>query len=136
MGGGLVLERMTVTRIVATDVALNRASFTGTVMRTAPDEVLVIGMDQVPVLDDAAAIVFTDTGHHGVTLSSEDADWLMARASEWAAPHRRPSFAQGMVLGLPVKVLFDVRETRFVVPSALAADFEERYETLIRRERP
>jgi hypothetical protein len=121
-----VLERLTVTRVVTTPEALDAATMpTGViVLRTAPDEALVLGTGDF-VVDDPHAIVVADAGWSGVWLDSADAGEFLSHHCAWPRPATRPAFAQGMVAHMPVKLWLEEHRTLFVIPHVSAVDFGE-----------
>jgi hypothetical protein len=120
-------EILPVTRVVATPAALDEAGWdpASIVLRTAPDEALVIG-GAVPTIQDEWAIVVADGGWAGIRLNGAEADQLLQSACEWEPPIARPAFAQGMVAQLPVKAWFGTERVLLVVVSALAAELADR----------
>lgn len=127
------LERVAAVRIVATPATLDAAAWPANaiVLRTAPDEVLLIGGGP-PDLDDPWAIVVPDAGWSGVWMSSADADRLLDHACAWRRPTERPAFAQGLVAELPVKLWFEQERTLLVVASTLAAELADRADRIER----
>ncbi len=122
----LVLEVLAVTRIVAAVGALDGAAYPpdAVIMRTAPDDAMVIGGGAVEV-EDPHAIIQQDSGWTGVWVNAEPADAFLRTSCAWAVPDR-PSFAQGMIAGLAIKLWQAKDRTLFVFPTALTADFVER----------
>ena len=123
-----VLERLTGTRVVALPRAIDSAAWpTGAlVLRLAADEVFV-GADVDPAsVNDPHAIVERETGFSGVWLERVAAIDFLQRECDWELPDDSPAFAQGIVAGLPAKVLFERDRVLFVVASPFAADLAER----------
>ena len=122
-----MLDSLQVTRVVAAPADLDRAVFTpgSILMRTAPEDVLIVGGGVVEI-GDPFAIVRPDAGWSGVWVESQQAETYLGGACEWSRPTDRPTFAQGMVAHLPVKLWLTQERTLFVVPTALGADFTER----------
>ena len=122
-----VLEVLAVTRVVAAADSLERASFPSdsSVLRTAPDDVMVIGGGPVAV-DDPHAIVRQDAGWSGVWVDRAPADTYLQRNCSWPRPTVRPAFAQGAIAHLAIKLWLTEDRTLFVFPTALTADFIER----------
>lgn len=122
-----MLEALAVTRVVAAPDSLDRASFPSDsiVMRTAPDDVMVIGGGPVAV-DDPHAIVRADAGWSGVWVDRAPADTYLKGNCSWPRPSVRPAFAQGAIAHLAVKLWLTDDRTLFVFPTALTADFIER----------
>jgi hypothetical protein len=97
-----VLERLQGLRVVADPGALDGARWVGgepIVLRFAPDDALGIGARSVE-LDDAHAIVETETGFVGACLRIAD----VAPHLEWTLPAGRPVLAQGSIAGVPAKL--------------------------------
>lgn len=121
-------ERLTATRVVATPAALDHATWPAgvVVLRTAPDEAIALAGMNAVVVNDPHAIIERETALFGVWVEAGEALDLLERECAWEVPHERPSFAQGAVAGLPVKVWFEADQVLFVVPAPFAADFVER----------
>lgn len=124
------LEPLACVRVVAGRDSLDAAEFPegAVVVRISPDEALVVGdltPDAVGIVDEHA-IVVGDSGWSGVWVSADESARILATTCEWALPVDRPSSAQGMVAGLPAKLWLESDRTLILVPSALAAEFEER----------
>ena len=122
-----MLEVLAVTRVVATPESLDRATFSAEsiVLRTAPDDVMVIGGGTVEV-DDPHAIVREDAGWSGVWVNRVPAEAYLQASCSWPRPTARPAFAQGAIAHLAVKLWLTEDRTLFVFPTALTADFIER----------
>lgn len=123
----LVLEQLVTTRVVSTPAALASTEFADglLVLPLAPDERLVIG-DAPFVVPDPHAIVVTDPGWAGRWFTPAEAAEILLHHCAWEPPPERPSFAQGMVAGLPVKLWQTARHTLLLVPRVYASEFEER----------
>ena len=124
----LALDRLNATRIVARPKAIDAAVWpTGALaLRLAADEVLVTAAVDATVVDDAHAIVERETGFSFVWLEHVAAIDFLERECDWELPNERPSFAQGLVAGLPLKIWFERERVLFVVASPFAADLTER----------
>lgn len=122
-----VLERIHATRLVAAPAALEAVRWpTGAVvLRTAPDEALVIPTC-TPEVSDPHAIVESEHGFSGMWFSAEDIRSLLERHCEWAAPAERPTFAQGSIAEIPAKIWLEQKRALVLVPAPYAAEFEER----------
>lgn len=121
-----MLEPLDATRLVATPEALDAADWSeGIVMRTAPDEVLLIG-GHAPSLKDPHAIIESDAGWVGAWLNESESEALFRRTANWTLPTVRPVFAQGMVSHLPVKLWLEADRVLWVVPRSLGYEFEHR----------
>ena len=122
-----VLERIHATRVVAAPAALEAVRWpAGTlVLRTAPDEALVIP-NCAPEVADSHAIVESEQGFSGVWISAEEARSLLERHCEWEAPAERPVFVQGAIAAIPAKVWLEKERALLLVPVTYAAEFEER----------
>ena len=133
---GSGLARLDVVRLVATPAALDAASWPDDAMplRTAPDEVLLVGqgapLDAPDVLaaraPDSHVIAIADTSFAGVWLPADVAATVLSRVCEWALPAHRPAFAQGAMAELPVKLWLEEERTLIVVPAPFATDLVER----------
>lgn len=126
-GGELVLEPMSVTRVVSTSEALDDAGFSGDsiVLRTAPDEVLVLPPQHVEV-DDAHAVIVEDSGWYGGWVPCAVAEVFLRNNCTWELPTARPSFAQGRVADAPVKLWLESERVLFLVPHVAAHDLMRR----------
>jgi hypothetical protein len=123
-----VLERLTATRVVARRAALDRARWPDAVpvLRTAPDEALVLGVVDAGLINDPHAIVLPETGMVGVWMTDEETGRRLSRAASWTSSRTPGSFAQGAVAGLPVKLWFEAGRVLWLVPEPFAAEFEAR----------
>ena len=122
------LERLTGTRITATPGALDQAFWPdgAIVFRFAPDEVFTTAIVDASAISDSHAIVERESGFSGVWLDRAAAMDFLERECDWEPPASRPSFAQGLVAGLPLKVWFDHDRVLLIVASAFANDLMER----------
>lgn len=124
-----MLEPITITRVVSTPSALDTMQHPadGIVLRTAPDEAMVVGVgpDDVAV-DDDHAIVSADGGWSGVWLDADSAVRLLAAGADWHPEPDRPVLAQGMLLQLPIKLWLETDRTLLLTQHAFAADLAER----------
>jgi hypothetical protein len=120
---GPVADRLLTWRVVADRLVIDRLP--GRVLRLAADEALVIGGDEI-VVDDPDAIVVRDTGWVYLAVSEGRALDLIAAHASWQPPPERPSFAQGMLAGLPAKVYLAGDESKLIVAAAFAHELEER----------
>ncbi len=122
----LGLQPLVATRVVARPDVLDRLDpGEGLALRTAPDEVLVVGRTSI-VVDDDHAIVFDDTGWAGVWLTPEQAAPLLATACEFSLPTDRPALVQGMVAQIAAKLWLEPDRVLIAVPVATAAEFAAR----------
>ena len=121
-------EVLTATRIAATSAALDAAPWPGDaiVLRTAPDEAIVLAAIASSLIADAHAIVEPETALFGVWMPIDEALALLERECDWELPVARPAFAQGAVAGLPLKLWFERDRVLFVVSAPFATDFAER----------
>lgn len=126
-GGGPVLEPVSLTRVVSTAQALDGASYRpdAVVLRTAPDEALVIGDDR-PRVDDPHAIIVEDGGWSGTWMTLDEADRLLRRNCSWELPPARPALAQGRVANAAVKLWVEAERVLLLVPHVSARDLAER----------
>jgi len=127
----LALERLSATRIAASRAALDAARWpAGTlVLRTAPDEVVVIAPDAGGVGDavaDAHAIVEPETGLFGAWMPRAEAARRLDRHSAWDWRRHDGGLAQGAVAGLPLAIWLGADRVLWVVPEPFAADFQAR----------
>ncbi|MEM7032198.1 MAG: hypothetical protein AAF629_21785 [Chloroflexota bacterium] len=122
------LKRLLATRIVSTVDALDTVNWPSDlrVLRTAPDEVLLIPPAETLEIDDPHAIVVSEGGFAGVWLDVEHAASFLEQACEWTVPSERPAFAQGAVADIPTKLWLEEDRVLFMVPAPYAAEFEER----------
>ncbi|MEM7332230.1 MAG: hypothetical protein AAF490_09070 [Chloroflexota bacterium] len=122
------LNRLMMTRVVATKEALDTAVFPQNhqTIRIAPDEVLIHPPVADISVDDPYAIIVSDGSFAGVWLSDAESRTLLSHNCEWEPPEKRPSFAQGAVGGIATKIIFEEEQSLFIVPAAMAAEFEER----------
>jgi hypothetical protein len=114
---------------VSTAAALDAVAWPAdaVVMRTAPDEVLVLEQADtttINVADDAHALIVGDGGWCGVWLSPDDAERFLRAECAWPRPTERPAFAQGMVAHQPAKLWLTDDRVLIVVPHVVAVDFE------------
>ena len=122
------LNRLMMTRIVATKAALDTVVIPDDcqVIRIAGDEVLIHPPVNNVTVDDPHAIVILDGSFAGIWLSDVESRAFLSHSCEWEPPEKRPSFAQGAVGGIATKILFEEDKSLFIVPAAMAAEFEER----------
>ena len=122
------VERLAATRISATPASLDAAHWPdgAIVLRTSPDEVIVIGPVDPSAIDDPHAIVERETSLCAAWVNMPAARDFLARECGWELPGARPAFAQGAVAGLPVMLWIEHDRVLFVVPGPFAADFVER----------
>lgn len=122
------LEPLTATRIAATPAALDAAPWPSDaiVLRTAPDEAIVLAVITPSMIADTHAIVEPETALCGTWIPTDDALALLERECDWELPAARPAFAQGAIAGLPMKLWFEHDRVLFVVSAPFAADFVER----------
>ncbi len=124
-----MLEQLTFTRVVASPAALDAATFPADtiVLRTAADEVLLLGTSAGDVtVDDSHAIIVDDTGWAGAWFSPDEAARILRDHSTWDVPAERPAFAQGMLAHAPVKVWLETDRVLVAVPHVGAVDLAER----------
>ena len=75
------------------------------------------------------AIVFPDMSWVRFVLPAAAGSEVMARAAAWPAPSR--GLGQGMVAGIPVKLVVGEADWWFVVPAVVADEFEERLREVV-----
>jgi len=126
-----VLKPLPLTRIVTTIQALDSADFAADalVMRTAPDEALVISehdfAPDIITTADPHAIVVSDSGWWGAWMAKEDARRFLRSNSSWELPPEG-GFAQGRVADAAAKLWVESDRVLFVVPHVAAHDFSLR----------
>ena len=122
------LDLLVAMRIVATPRSLDHAEWPdGSIpLRLAPDEVLLVGADFAPPLEDPHAIAEPESGFAGVWLAADEAEEWLSRSCEWRLPAERPAFVQGMVAGLATKLWFEDDRVLVAVPAPFAVDLQER----------
>jgi hypothetical protein len=124
----LALERMPVTRVVARPAALDALTSAGKalVLRTAPDEALLLPPRAELSLDDPHAIIVDDGGFAGIWLNTDAALDLLARHCEWFEPPGRPGLHQGAIANIATRLWVGESAILFLIPAPLMQDFEER----------
>lgn len=122
------LKRLIMTRIVAMPEALDGASWPEDrkLFRVASDELLIYPAVMETAVSDPYAIIISDGSFAAVTFPEEDALHFLTRQCEWELPTERPAFAQGAVGGIATKLLFEEDTVTFIIPAAMAAEFETR----------
>ena len=130
------LHPLAAVRVVARPEALDRARWPErtVTLRTAPDEALVIAIAQGALtltlphdaVADEHAIIEADTSWRGAWVPTTAALESIEHHADWEAPRVRPTLAQGLMAGIPVKVWLGHDESLLVVPASVATEFEER----------
>ncbi|MEM9464564.1 MAG: hypothetical protein AAGA90_04295 [Actinomycetota bacterium] len=118
-------EVVAAVRVAARPEALDTASWPvdATVLRTAPDEVLLVdSLDATPPEPDA--IVFPDMGWVRFAMAPATGAQVMAHAAAWPPP--TAGLGQGLVAGVPAKVVVRDDEWWIIVGAVVADEFEER----------
>lgn len=130
MGAGPVPDVVAAVRIVAPPPSLDAASWPGgaTAVRVAPDEVLVVDALEVNP-PDPDAIVFPDTSWVRHRVSPADGAAVMAGVASWPPP--AAGVGQGMVAGVPAKLVVGPDEWWFLVQGVVAAEFGARVEAVL-----
>ncbi len=123
-------SRVDAFRVAATPTSLDEAVWPSEslVLRTAADEVLVIGSD-APTVSDPHAVVIDDTGWERFEISAIEGPSVMAHLAAWPAPSE--GFAQGAMAGVPAKVVVGPDRWLIVVASAMADDFAVRLQPIL-----
>ncbi len=123
-----MLEPLLLTRIVSTPAALDTADIPAEVivLRTAPDEALVLADSSTISVDDPHAIIVDDTGWHGAWMSWDQAIPFLQANCAWELPAERPSMAQGRVADAPAKLWLEDDRMLIVVPHVMARDVADR----------
>lgn len=123
-----VPEALEAVRAVATPDALDAAVWPPgcTVLRTAPDEALVLGSRdrEAITLDDPQALLEVELGVCGVWMERAALEDWLEREAEWTAPAQ--GLAQGAAAGLPVKIWVEGDTALVVTRASLARELEER----------
>lgn len=120
------MDELQVTRIVATADALDQATWSEQIaLRTAPDEVLLLD-SAPPEIRDEHAIIERDHGWMGIWMDRANFEIMFEESADWVVPTETPSFAQGMISHLPVKLWLEHERVLLVVPRTLAHEFVER----------
>jgi hypothetical protein len=124
----LALERMPVTRVVAVPRALDKLASQGKtlVLRTAPDEALLLPPRRDFTVDDPHAIVVEDGGFAGVWVNIDQALDLISRHCDWFVPPGRPGLHQGAIANIATRLWVEEAAILFLIPAPLQHDFEER----------
>ncbi|MFP3913387.1 MAG: hypothetical protein ACLFWM_00800 [Actinomycetota bacterium] len=109
-------------RVVAAPHALDAAVWPehGLGLRIAPDELLVLGVEEVEVPADPQALVEVEAGVCGVEMTRPALERWMAREADWPLPSE--GLAQGMAAGLPVKVWVQGEAGLVLTSASLAAE--------------
>lgn len=119
-------EAVQCTRVVAVAAALDAARWIrgSVVLRTAPDEAVVVG-GGLEWIGDEHAIVVDDSGWAQIRLDPSDLQLAMKRLAAWPAPQE--GFGQGMVAEIAAKVWVEgAGNGWFLVGRSVLADFQER----------
>jgi hypothetical protein len=114
------------TRIAAARPALDRGRWPegALVLRTAPDEAVVIGGVVVDAVDDPHAIVEPETALFGVWMSRADATHHLDRHAAWEWRRHDGGLAQGSVAGVPVSLWLGADRVLWVVPEPFASTLQ------------
>jgi hypothetical protein len=103
----------------------DRSMNKGDVLRIAPDEALIIG-GFVEVIADEHAIIEHERGLSGCVMSHEEFDAILRPVIEWQIPEHRPCLCQGLVQGVPVKLLLRADDVLMIVVVQHAHELRER----------
>jgi hypothetical protein len=111
-------------RVVAAPAAIDVARFAdgARVLRLAPDEVFVVGSDEVAI-SDPHAIVVRDAGVVGAWV--EDPDSALAPLLEWPLPGERPVVASGSLGGIGVRIWLEHDRALVLASAAVATELAE-----------
>jgi hypothetical protein len=121
-------------RVVAAPTAIDAALHAGVVppdaavIRIAPDDVFLIGVSEF-VVNDPHAIVEAEGAFVGWWLSAAEVTEHLARHIEWSLPLPEiddAKLAQGLVAGVPMKLLYRDDEVLVVVSRGLAHEAHDR----------
>ena len=128
-------ETLVAVRVVASREALDAMTIAAApsapglvlVLRTAPDEALLIGVAAAAVsVPDEHAIIEGETGFSGLWFSPAEFDELVRPHIEWAIPTVFPVLAQGRVAAVPAKVWFESGRILLVFATAYTDDLVAR----------
>ncbi|MEM9519224.1 MAG: hypothetical protein AAGA37_07895 [Actinomycetota bacterium] len=127
MADTVVREVVAALRIASTAAALDAASWPvdATPLRLAPDEVLLVDAVHADA-PEAHAIVFADTGWVRFRLTPTGGAEVMRAGAAWPPPV--DGLGQGMILGVPAKLVIADDEWWVLVLGAVADEFEERFD--------
>jgi hypothetical protein len=120
-------EPIETVRVVASPSAIETVRWASDTVgiRVAADELLVVGAD-APDVADPHAIVEPDRGFAAVSIAAASIDDLQGRAS-WPLPREPGSSGQGLLHGVPVKVVVRADGSVVVIVArAYAHELEER----------
>jgi hypothetical protein len=107
--------------------ALGALAPSGSALRLAPDDLLVLTGDGEPVVDDPDAIVVPESGFVGWELDEAGLAGVLRHHVDWHPPIDRPSLAQGLVAGVPAKLWLRADGSALLVSAAAyAAELQER----------
>jgi hypothetical protein len=95
------IDSLTISTLEATPVER------GALLRLAPDEALVVDANPQWTVVDEHDIVADDTSIVGAWISEEYLVRRIAPLLEWKLPTKYPATAQGLLLGVPVKILLE-----------------------------
>ena len=121
-----MLEPIPMTRVVSTPAALDDARLSGgaALLRTAADEALLVGADEL-ALDDPHALVVPDAGWCGARMTRADAEQLLRAHGRWELPSSATGLSQGRIGNAPVKLWVDGDDALLLVPHVAARDLAE-----------
>jgi hypothetical protein len=113
--------------VVATPSALDAATWrpAGIALRVAADETLAIGSSAVD-LDDPFAIIEPESAFVGWWLTPDQFSTFVVPHLEWVLPTQRPSLAQGLVAGVPLKLWLEADRVLVITSSGLAHEAVDR----------
>lgn len=94
-------------------------------MRLAPDDLLLVTAVSMVDVADRHAIIEPEGGFSGAWLEESQIPAVQAVCG-WEFPRGRPAFAQGLVAGVPAKLLFAGDRTLVLVPTVVVSHFVER----------
>jgi len=120
-------ESLRALRVVASPPTLDGLAWPDgvTVLRLAPDDLLVIGK-AMAALGDEPAIIEQDAGFVGWWLTAgELADTVLPHV-DWPLPMPRPALAQGLVAGVPAKIWLTHDRALLLCATAYAHELAER----------
>ena len=131
----VVADPVTIDGALAWALGAQLAELDATVLRLAPDDLLVLVAGRLsPVLGalhreinglDRHAIVETEAGFAGIWYHTDHARRWVAGHADWLLPDG-DGLSQGQVAGLAVKILVDGERTLVAVAAPIAHELAER----------
>jgi hypothetical protein len=118
-------EQLSGVRVVATPAAIDTARLPAgaTMLRIAPDDAIVAGTATL-TLDDPYAIVEPEYAFVRWRLTPAEFDGVTHHI-EWPLP-AQGQLGQGLIAGVPAKILIEPEQVLLVVSAGLAHELSER----------